>query len=60
LLILSLGKTLNRIASTFERLDWQVDSKTEKAPSLSLGRGTLTKNEYLNPWYGEMLFEPDY
>jgi len=40
----SLGKALNGIASTFEWLDWwnrwQLDSKTEKVTSLSLGRGT--------------------
>jgi len=42
-----MGKTLNGIASTFEWLEWgsnglQLDLKTEKVPSLSLGQGTLT------------------
>jgi len=41
-LVVSLGKALNGIASTFEWLDWQLDSKTEKVTSLSPGRGTLT------------------
>jgi len=42
-----LGKALNGIASTFEWLEygsnrWQLDSKTEKVPLLSPGRGTVT------------------
>jgi len=39
LLVVSLGKALNGIASAFEWLDWnnwwQLDSKTEKVSSLS-------------------------
>jgi len=47
LLVVSLGKAINGIVSTFEWLDrkgrrWQLDSKTEKVTSLSPGRGTLT------------------
>jgi len=47
LLAVSLSKALYGIASTFEWFDWyeQVTawlSKTEKVPSLSPGRGTLT------------------
>jgi len=50
LLVVSLGKALNGIASTFEWLNWdgsnrwQLDSKTEKFPSLFPGQGTLTNN----------------
>jgi len=47
----SLGKTLNEIASTFEWLGgsnrWQLDLKTEKFTSLPPGRGTLTFRGHL-------------
>jgi len=38
-----MGKILDGIASIFKWLDWkwQLDSMTEKIPSLSPGRGTL-------------------
>jgi len=41
-----MGKALNGIASNFDFLNWwvvwQLDSKTEKVPSLPPVRGTLT------------------
>jgi len=53
LLVVSLGKALNEIASTFEWLDgsnrWLVDSKIETVTSLSSGRGTLTNKGVSKP-----------
>jgi len=51
-LLVFLGKALNGILlSGYTGSRWQLDSKTEKVTSLSLGRGTLTNTKISGPQF---------